>query len=165
MARSLRCLIRVSKYVFGSLVNVLRWSTFVQVLNSLTFLGLHPSRAAWCVVSKTCRWLTGRLALPTLQLYVFKGNASRRAARASWTQTGSSTSVVCAVGTTKAARRSRECLPNLCKYNEFALLAGFQSPSFSVHFWVSHQKKGMETQTLKVIELTKTFLCLLEAVF
>lgn len=39
----------------------------------------------------------------------------------------------------------------------FAFLAGFQPPCFSVHFWVSHQKKEMETQTLKVIELEAVF--------
>lgn len=57
----------------------------------------------------------GRPALLTPRLYVFKENALRQAAMASWTPTGSLTSAVCVVGTTRAARRSQECSPNLCE--------------------------------------------------
>lgn len=64
------------------------------------------------LMSLTCRWWMGRPALLTPQLCVSKGSASRQAAMASWTPTGSLTSAVCVAGTTRAARRCQECLPN-----------------------------------------------------
>lgn len=98
---------------------------FLLLFHSLICLSIHNihlnSSMMWCLC-QPCRLWTGRPALLTLQLYVFKENASRQAAMASWTLIGSLISVVYVAGTTRAARRSQECSPNQCEYQHMLIL-------------------------------------------